>query len=601
MNKAIFSFLIFVCFKISVINLSCIENTNNCQKCNPLTNLCAKCMTENLIPDKIGGCEGICKIGNNYCLECEINQKICSLCEEDYFPDKTGGCSYTNNCLTSNKGKCLNCIDGYILYGEENGPKICKDLNSEDLKNCKQVNTINGFCEECNEGYNLNPGDSKCIDVENCYESSFGECTSCDVGYYLNKKKGICEKSIDTFYFCKQTIDEINCDLCHFGSYLAKDGQCVDTINCSKSNKGKCIECSDKNYLIGDYCSEEKNCKTADKDTGLCEACKEGYYLDKNDRRCKSNLEDNEFKFCEISENVCIKCNSGYFLGEDFKCSNTENCAEADNRQCIDCKKDYYLGKDYRCTNIEHCLYSGNNNYACDECEEKYYFDSYNLTCKKENENFTNCKIALHDGKKCSICRDNFYLNRTDYKCYNNADENNIYSKCESVDTEGLCEKCINNYYLNSGDKKCTIDWGCKYSENPNKCLECDKYYCLDLKKGSCVDNDYIEDESQRIYINCNKTNEEGTACAECISGYEVGEEGYCVDTTHCEKEENGVCIKCKEGEYYSEETLFCANRVYGCISTFIQFCVRCDNITDLYSCTECEEGFKINENGICV
>ena len=482
----------------------------------------------------------------NYCLECDENGKYCLKCEENYFPDKIGGCSYTKNCEYSNKGKCLNCVNGYILFGEQNGPKICKSKNSEDLKNCKNISPITGLCEECKEGFNLNPGDFKCIEIKNCYESSFGICTSCDVGYHLNKKKEKCEKTIDTLFFCKQTLDEINCDLCHFGFYLAEDGQCTDTIKCSKSKGGKCKECLENNYLIGDACSNEKNCKIADKDTGLCEICIDGFYLDRKDRKCKSNKEDNEYKYCLIYDEKCIQCQERCFLGEDFKCSNTENCAQSEKGECLECVKDYYLGNDKKCTNIEHCIYSGNNIYSCDECEEKYYFDSINMTCKEEGNDFKYCKIALRNDSRCSICRDNYYLNKSDYLCYDNTNENSNYYKCMSTDTDNLCEKCLINYNLNSGDRKCTISIGCKNAENSKKCIECDKYFCLNVKKGICVDNDYIEDESDKIYINCIKTNEQGTACQECLDGYIVGEEGYCVDIEHCEKRENGICVKCK-------------------------------------------------------
>ena len=34
----------------------------------------------------------------------------------------------------------------------------------------------------------------------------------------------------------------------------------------------------------------------------------------------------------------------------------------------------------------------------------------------------------------------------------------------------------------------------------------------------------------------------------ECIDGYKIGEEGYCVDIDFCEiKNENGKCEKCKD------------------------------------------------------
>ena len=303
----IIGFYIITFFTLIEIESLCVENQNNCFKCNPLTNLCAKCISEYLIPEEKGGCEGICKVGNNYCLECHEYNKYCLKCEENFYPDKIGGCSYTNNCESSNKGICFNCLNDYVLFGAENGPKICKYKNSEDLKNCKKISSITGLCEECNEGYNLNAGDSKCVQTKNCYESSFGICISCDVGYHLNKKAETCEKTIDTLFYCKQTLDGIDCDICHFGFYLSKDGQCTDTINCSKTKGGKCIECLNGNYLIGDSCSNEKDCKLADKDTGLCDICNEGFYLDKKDRKCKSNKEDNDYKYCQIYEEKCLK------------------------------------------------------------------------------------------------------------------------------------------------------------------------------------------------------------------------------------------------------------------------------------------------------
>ena len=72
-------------------------------------------------------------------------------------------------------------------------------------------------------------------------------------------------------------------------------------------------------------------------------------------------------------------------MGEDYKCSQTENCAQSENGECIKCSKDYYLGNDKKCTNIEHCIYSGSYYYhLCDECEENYYYDSLNMTWKRK-------------------------------------------------------------------------------------------------------------------------------------------------------------------------------------------------------------------------
>ena len=92
-----------------------------------------------------------------------------------FFPDENGSCSYTDNCEISYQGKCPKCIEDYILIGGKNSLiTICKSLNSEDLKNYKQINIEKGFCEKCIEGYFLGKGDNKRINIENCFESFFG-------------------------------------------------------------------------------------------------------------------------------------------------------------------------------------------------------------------------------------------------------------------------------------------------------------------------------------------------------------------------------------------------------------------------------------------
>ena len=74
-----------------------------CTKSNYLTKLCIKCEKDIFVPDLKGGCEGAkkCLLGNNYCKECDEDSKLCKVCEDGYFPDENGGCSYTNNCEIS--------------------------------------------------------------------------------------------------------------------------------------------------------------------------------------------------------------------------------------------------------------------------------------------------------------------------------------------------------------------------------------------------------------------------------------------------------------------------------------------------------------------
>ena len=181
--------------------------------------------------------------------------------------------------------------------------------------------------------------------------------------------------------------------------------------------------------------------------------------------------------------------------------------------------------------------------------------------------------------------------------CYDNTNENSNYYKCLSTNTDNLCEKCINNLNLNSGDRKCTISVGCKKAENYKKCLECDNFFCLDVKKGICVDNDYIEDESEKIYINCNRTNEEGTACEVCLNGYTLSEDGLCIDDLHCAEEKNGACQRCLNEDFES----YCLNEYFGCIPSTYGNCLECNDIFHISRCTKCYDGYELNNFNICV
>ena len=97
--------------------------------------------------DEDGGCKNAqkCVIGENYCMECNEEGNLCQKCEEGYFPDQNGACSYSDNCEISYEGKCLECQENFILVGKtdyyapSNEIKLCKSLNSEDLRNCEKI------------------------------------------------------------------------------------------------------------------------------------------------------------------------------------------------------------------------------------------------------------------------------------------------------------------------------------------------------------------------------------------------------------------------------------------------------------------------------
>ena len=590
--------IIFVVFQISYSLPYCKEKENNCQKCNSLTNLCIKCLSDNYFPDEIGGCQPKCVLGKNYCNLCDEVQKLCISCEPGYYPDKIGGCSYITNCETSYKGKCLTCIEDYMLI-QETG--ICKSIHSEDLKNCLTISNTNGTCLECNDGYFLNEGDLKCTNTKYCYESTYGVCTTCIEGYYINKKNDKCEKV--EISNCRQTLDGINCDKCNDNFYLTENYQCIETNMCYQAKDGKCIKCVE-NYILAENvaCTFDQNCQTADLDTGICTICKLGFYFDDINKICKSNKENDELIYCKKARTSCIECEEGYFLGEDSKCSNTQNCIESDKGKCLECKKNFFFAEDGKCTTTEHCKIANDNLEApCDECQNGYYLNIRYYTCLKiENDDFINCKKAQYFGNFCEVCINNYYNNRSDHLCYDNTDENSEFYKCATTEIKGeICYECEEGYFLGE-DRKCAKIEKCKRSEKSN-CIECIEGYCLDVKNQVCEDSEFLDDINKKIYISCNRTNEEGTKCEECLDGYVVGEEGYCIDVGHCEKKEGEICTKCKK-EWVENDFVhyYCYNSVFGCIRSYKRGCLKCEDLEYLYGCTECEEGSKLNEYGDC-
>ena len=591
-------FLIFL--ELFLCAPNCKEGQNLCISCNPITKLCIKCQKDVFTPDENGGCTNLkkCSLGINNCLKCNEDENICKICEEGYFPDENGGCSYTDNCEVSYRGKCLKCKDNFIFIGANDGIQICKSINSDDLKNCKEINTEKGLCEKCEEGFYLNLGDKKCTKIENCFESSMGKCIRCTNYYYLNKKEEKCIAQKENFYNCRESLNGESCDLCHEYYYLSEDKKCTKTNYCSEGSSYYCKECISGYYLSEEngVCTQEENCLIGKEDIGVCLECKGGFAIDFKDGKCKKNSENNEFIHCKYADGVCIECINRYYLGEDSKCSSSKNCSESENGICQACIDNNYLGLDNKCTDAEYCIYS-DDHFKCQECEGDYCYNEHTNKCFIGEGDLKNCKYSYW-GDYCSKCKDDYYLNQTEFLCRSNSDPNYFYKCSKTFSGINLCSECVKGYYLGRKDHKCSKINGCEMSENENKCLECNKDYCLDLKTGNCIYNQRIEKEENKFYYKCNRTNEEGTSCEICLEGYTLNKNGLCVDDTLCEeKDENDNCTKCKDNDNGN----YCLNKDFGCVRTLYGQCLECDDLLDLYKCTKCEDGYELNDDGKCV
>ncbi len=612
----LFLSIIFISLNLFLSAPSCEEGKKFCSSCNVITNICKKCQFEEILtPDENGGCKGLkkCEAGINYCEECDEDKALCKECNPGYFPDENGACALSQNCQISRLGLCLLCDENFIVI--RNGNNLCKSLGSDDFKNCKEIDESTGFCKECEEGFFLDEEDKKCSDSESCLNSVYSQCIECIRGYYLDhhdKKKckwqynkEITKKNI-TFAHCKETEDGENCSKCDKNFFFDSEGKCCSTHFCVRSENFECQECQE-GYIMAKYgggCVKTEHCLWGGLEEGLCISCEEKFYLDENDGQCKNNQEDDDLKFCRYFTDKCVECDMNYKLGTDFKCSNTDNCAESEFGICKKCQENFHLDKNNKCTSIEHCIVANNYN-SCEECEDGFYFNKKKEICSDEEEKLKNCKITnadIEEDNICLECKENFYLLVPENKCLsNNNKENddkepNLFYKCAiSSDDGSKCFICENNYYLDKIDKRCSKIANCGISENENKCKQCADYFCLNLKTGTCESNFYVEKEEGKMLYKCEVTNEEGTACDKCVEGFKVGKNGFCQDQNNCLEEKDGVCIKCKN----DENNYYCPNKDFNCVESYwAGNCTRCDNVTNFDTCTECEDGYQLENSG---
>ena len=386
--------------------------------------------------------------------------------------------------------------------------------------------------------------------------------------------------------------------------YKTNNGRLVQTKYCEQADeKNICKKCINGYYLSKDRksCTLEKNCEKGNWRLGLCTECIDNFYFDIKRKKCISNLEKNEFKYCkEVNEGICTLCEKYYYLDMFNKCSSSDNCEESQNAVCIKCNPGYYLGLDNFCTNVEKCIFSRNG--ECIECEDKFYYDRINKQCKKwDTKYLKNCKYnQLFYEKKCAACKDNYYLNRKEKICKSNTKNNKFY-KCQiSNDNGDACDFCIKDYFIGRIDKKCSLIEGCLQSKNENECLICDKDFCLD-NKGKCIYNYDITEIDKKYIFRCNALNLNGNRCSKCENDeLEINDNGLCYDNIHCWKFEKGYCIECQKKNFKGYNS-YCLNKDFGCIDSFINNCLRCDDILHLNECTQCERGYILDEEGNCI
>ena len=497
---------------------------------------------------------------------------------------------------------CTKCDQEIYTPNTEGGcslSRTCTPLKQYCL-NCDSSSTI---CSECVKGY-FPDSNGGCSYSPNCDVALNGECIQCQEDYILIGDD-------DSLKMCLYMYSEefSNCE-----EYSLKNG--------------KCTLCKDGYYLnIEDKkCIEVPYCKRST--FGVCDSCQYGYYLDKRDDSCKSKDANNKFNHCKITLDgeVCEECEDNYFLSQTGICIVSNNCLNTDenNNFCITCNEGFYLTQSgYICSKDENCYYADEETGICTECIDDFYLTVKDGVChsNKEDDNFKYCEKVIDD--KCVVCESG-YVSGLDGTCTN--------SKNCKLSKNNECISCIDNYYLGK-DKKCTDVENCIYSDEYYQCIECgDNYFynksSLKCEKDNqnitdckvsdyygyhcaeCKDNFYLNKSDQNCYSNtedgdfykCKYTTYSGDRCEKCADDYFLGFEDYlCSKVQNCAVLENRErCEICNKYFCLNAKTGECVDNYFGPETEQQKIFYQCNKTNiEATECEQCLEGFDL-VNGLC-
>lgn len=319
------------------------------------------------------------------------------------------------------------------------------------------------------------------------------------------------------------------------------------------------------------------NCETQVKDT--CNKCEGGYLLQQN--RCYLKIEncDNQ------SGEICNRCNADFGIhgGDGKACySNIEKCETQNKDACLQCNSGYGThGNTSKCyKNIDHCQNQVQD--MCKQCVDGY--DTYGNPYKCYSANPCSSyphTVPLNDGNDTCVC-----------------DENRGYTG-----EKESCEKSSDEEYQEGeGSKELWKD------DNARYCNSHGTYSVDESGNGMCI-----------CYTGYKNAGGMSIGCAECDEGYDdiFGVTGQCFKILKCEDrgeglvQSNNTC-KCDEGylTYFDDNADMKCGLIEGeCATNHEEHYwnsqnqkVECKCKPNFNKeCTDCVEGFQLNDDGDCV
>ena len=611
--------------------------------------------------------QDICKCETNTtCKDCTllaIQNKLCSTCNDGYYPIKEERNEQFMNCYDSSTipsnyilisgqyyEKCYDSCKSCSAVGDKNDHKCneCKDDTYDTLNNnnncykiCAHYYYFNDAGEyicleqnECPQGYKLIDLTNKCI--KNCkddtiFDSKFefnGVCyKNCPHGYYTVGEQNICKCKTNTV--CKDCPSENNadnlCSTCNDGYYPKKEESSNDLKNCynSVTIPSNYILISDQYERCYDSC---KSCTAkGNENVHKCEECKDGYLDLNNDKNCYKECAhyyyfDNEGNYKCLTEN---KCPHGYKLIHGTK-------------KCIDyCYNDNIFNFKFEFNGI-----------CYESCPHGYYTEGEQNICKcMDNSACKDCPPENNANNLCSTCNDGYYPKKEEStftlkNCYNSETIPSNYIFKEDISQYESCyESCLTCDEIGREENHLCTDCKPGYNKIETNCNQhCSNYFYFEDDSLKCADecpNNYkLIDSTKKCIKNCNDENlyEYNNICYSiCPNGHYIKDEietCKCMTNIACKEcpftdNENTLCNSCnndegyyrKEGEQsieglincYNSDTIpknYFLNQVEAQYELCYETCGSCDEKGDSsdHKCNECKDNNyeKLNNNNNC-
>jgi hypothetical protein len=510
----------------------------------------------------------------------------CVQCTSNFIPtvDNTSCVNSINNCQiaqnTPNTVLCSICNDDFL---NSNGVCYSKSINNcisyLNTKDSSSATSI--LCTSCATGYSLSISSTTCIfgEIKNCASYTVGStssCIACNSGFtllILSSGKNYCYPFLASLNATSLISGTATIDGSNNGTIIPST--CIQTNNSvyglrefsSISNLGQAQSICMPFTTIGNCLLYDQNSTTITSNSFECVLCKSGFYLNSTGNCVFRTINPTTCSNFSISQDVCIKCQSAYFLNPNgTQCvafpSGIQGCLiyEGPSR-CLQCQEPRYL-QNSTCTVsavIANCeIYSAN--FTCRKCKSKYFLTNETLCSLVLAEN---C-LSVLSINSCETCPTNFGLKTVggNINCVSN-----ILPNCANSTKEFpfRCLQCTGNYYPNdSGSCVQTLSTirNCIVYSSGSICAVCSKNSVLSPDGTICNSTFFASEVDPNCEENYYSTN---PSCETCSFGYYFSS-GVCIPCTSnsvssgcysCDPSNNTICLICSPG-FYQNENMTC-------------------------------------------